>query len=164
MCPWTYDGDPSSSDVAAVRFEIQDTDVAAQLLTDAEVSYAILQETTVAAAEPATITGGGLFAAAARCLEVIAVNLSRQADTEIGQMKVAYANAAKSAAERAQALRAKSSGYYAPYSGGQSRGEDRGWRQDEDLTQPAFSRRQFDSSYAGSGRRGDGGALPPMQD
>lgn len=147
---WTYDGDPSSSDVAAVRFEVQDTDVNAQLLQDGEVSWAILQETGNAAATPAVLTQGPLFASAARCLEVIAVNLSRQADTEIGQMKVAYANAAKSAAQRAQELRTKASSFYAPYAGGLSVSEKEGWRQDTDLVRPKFRRGEFDNHFGGS--------------
>lgn len=160
---FNYAGDPSVSDVAAVRFEIQDTDSAAPLLTDAEVSWAILSETGTAAGEPATISQGPLFASAARCLEALARNFAAQADTETGTLKVTYSKQATTYAERAKELRSKASGYYAPYAGGQSRSEKEGWEDDDDKIGPLFRRKQFDSPYTGGDLR-DRGALPPMPD
>ena len=44
---WTYSGDPSSSDLDAVRFIIGDTDTNDQLLTNAEINYMITYHGTL---------------------------------------------------------------------------------------------------------------------
>lgn len=144
----TYTGNPAVSDVAAVRFEIGDTDLAAPLLQDEEIAWAVLSETGVTASpDGVTLVDGPFFAAAARCCEVLAVNLSRQADTEVGSLKETYSKAAQNATKSAQALRAKASGFNAPYAGGQSISEKVGFRENEDAVQPKFRRGDFDSTY-----------------
>lgn len=147
---FTYTGDPTASDIEVVRFEIQDTDAAAPLLQDAEIAYAILDETGLTAGSPATLTGGALYSAAARCCEVLVVNFTRQADSEIGSLKTTYSAQAKNFADQAQRLRAKAIGYNAPYAGGLSRGENESWSQDPDRVQPKFRRDQFGNRMAGA--------------
>jgi hypothetical protein len=44
---WTYSGDPSESDLDAIRFYVQDTDTADQLITDEEIEFLIAQWTPV---------------------------------------------------------------------------------------------------------------------
>jgi hypothetical protein len=159
---WTYTGDPTASDVAAVRFEIQDTNQTAPLLQDEEIEFAIMDETGTAAQTPQVITGGPLYSSAARCCEVLARNFSMQADRILGALTETYSKMAINYANQAKELRAKASGYGAPYVGGQSESEKEGFRQNQDLPRPKFRRSQFDNSYAGWADR-DGG-LPPMTD
>jgi hypothetical protein len=167
---FTYNGNPGASDVSAVRFEIQDTNASAPLLQDGEIAWAILNETSTAAATPAVLTGGPLFASAARCCEVLARQLAMQADTVEGALSQTYSAAAKNYAEQAVALRLKASGYHAPYAGGQSWSEKEGFQQDPDTVDPTFSRGEFNNPYAGSWSDGnsygddpDLSALPPSQ-
>lgn len=165
---WTYTGDPSVSDIAAVRFEIQDTNANNPLLQDAEVAYAVLQETGQAASlDGVVLIDGPLYAAAARCCEVLARQFAMQADTETGTLKATYSTAAQTYATRAAELRAKASGYNAPYAGGQSWSEKEGWQQDPDTVNPSFRRGEWNNPYAGSWNDNnsfDVGALPPMGD
>lgn len=135
--------------------------MAAQLLQDGEISYAIVQETGLTPSDDSVTQGTAqLYSSAARCCEVLARNFAMQADTEVGQMKVTYSRTAQNYAAQATALRTRAAGYNAPYSGGQSIGEKEGWRQDTDLPRPKFTRDQFDSPYVVRGD--DNGALPPM--
>lgn len=161
---WTYAGDPSVSDIAAVRFEIQDTNGNAPLLADAEVAYAILQETGQAASiDGVVLIDGPLYAAAARCCEVLARNLAMQADTETGTLKQTYSTAAQTYALRAAELRAKASGYNAPYAGGQSWSEKESWRQNPDTVNPSFRRDEWSNPYTGGRNNAlDTAALPPL--
>jgi hypothetical protein len=146
---WSYTGDPSVSDVAAVRFEIQDTDVTAQLLQDGEIAWAILQETGVAAGEPTTITGALLFSSAARCMEALAERFTAQADTTFGSLQTTYTTMAKQYAVRAATLRAKAQGMQAPWAGGQSIADKQAYGDDADQVQPKFTGSEFDQAYGG---------------
>lgn len=144
---FTYTGDPSASDVEAVRFEISDTDPNAPLLQDGEITYAIEAETGVPAASPTVIVPPGLYSAAARCMETLARKFAMQADTEIGDLTTTYKDMAKTYAARAGELRVKAQGMHAPYSGGQSRSEKQSFRSDSDRVQPTFHRDQFSNPY-----------------
>lgn len=146
--PWTYSGDPSAADKDAVRFEIQDTTESSPLLQDAEVEWAILSETTVAAGVPTTMTIGNVYRAAARCLEVLSRLFAAQADTQIGSLKATYSKQSQVYSQRATDLRLKAQGMNAPYVGGLSETEKRGFQQDTDLVQPSFTRREFDNPWA----------------
>ena len=44
---WTYSGDPSGSDIDAIRFYVQDTDAADPLITDEEIDFLLGQWTPV---------------------------------------------------------------------------------------------------------------------
>ena len=147
---WTYSGDPSSADKDAVRFEIQDTNSTSPLLQDAEIQWAIKTETGQTAGAPTTLSTGDIFRASARCMESLARSFAAQADTEIGSLKIAYSDQSKNYADRASELRAKAQGMNAPYAGGLSQSEKRAWEENTDLTQPAFTREEFDSPWTGS--------------
>jgi hypothetical protein len=147
---WTYNNDPSASDTAAVRFEVQDIDPDAPLLADEEVNWAVLRESGQAAnGSSVTLTEAGLFGAAARCCEALVRRFAAQADTSVGSLKVTYTKQAAQYAERATELRAKASGMASPYAGGQSISEKQAAAQDLDRVQPAFSRGQWDTPWAG---------------
>lgn len=148
--PFTYSGDPSSADKDAVRFEIQDIDSASPLLQDGEVEWAILSETGQAAGTPTTLSIGDIYRSSARCLESLSRLFAAQADTKLGSLQTTYSKQAAVYAQRAEELRAKAQGMNAPYCGGLSQAEKRSFHDDADLTQPAFSRTEFDSPYTGS--------------
>lgn len=128
---WTYSSDPSSSEKDAVRFEVQDTDINAQLLQDEEIAYALAQEP-------------GVLGAAARCCEALARRFAAQADTTVGSLKKTNSTAAEGYAERARELRARAvASTSAPWTGGTSITRKDGLADDDDRVQPRFHRGQF---------------------
>lgn len=152
---FTYDGDPTASDIAAVRFEVQDTDTNAPLFQDGEIAFAVLEETGQPAnADAFVLNSYGLFSAAAHCCEALSLRFSMQADTVEGDISTKYSAMAKQYTARAQQLRTKAaaSSPAGPYSGGQSRSEKRAWEDDTDRVQPKFRRNQFRNPYGDSGR------------
>lgn len=156
---WTYNGDPTSSDIAAVRFEIQDTDTTAPLLQDLEIAYAILRETgNTADTDELVLDERDVFASAARCMEALSERFGAQADTEIGALKVTYTTQANQYATRAKEKRAKAQGMQSPWSGGQSHAAKRAYRENSDQVQPKFTKDEFDIRN-GRGRP-DRGLLP----
>jgi hypothetical protein len=66
---WTYSGDPSTSDIDAIRFYVQDTDVDDKLISDEEIDYLIGQWTPVY---------GSNIMVAAMCAEAIAAKFTRE--------------------------------------------------------------------------------------
>ena len=161
LLSWTYEFDPAASDIAAVRFEIQDTDPNAPLLQDLEVAYAILAETGVEAVEPQSIIPPGLYSAAARCAEVLARKFGMQADEEIGDLTITWSDQAKLYHDLAIELRAKAQGMYAPFAGGLTHSFKQAARSDPDRVQPAFRRGQFRNPYSGPGEGDGGGPFGP---
>lgn len=162
--PFTY-GDPSTSDIWAVRFEIQDTDSSAQLLQDDEVGYAILRETGQAANTGALVLNDyGVFSAAARCCEALSRLFAAQADEQVGDNRTTYSKQAQTYSDRAKELRIKAAGSSpaGPYAGGQSRSEKWGREQDTDAVQPKLRKNQFGNPYGGTGGFDD--ISPPFGD
>lgn len=146
---WSYSFDPTTSDVDAVRFEIQDTNASSPLLQNEEIAAAILRETGSAAATPAALLDGPLFASAARCMEALARLFSAQADQQVGELQINYSRQADGYTKRAKELRAKAQGFHAPTSGGLSESAKQAEQDDPDRVQPAFYKDQFDSPYTG---------------
>src|SRR5690606_38893818 len=75
-------------DIAAVRFEIGDTDADSQQFSDQQIEYALTAE-------------GGVRGAAAACLESLARRYAHLADISTGDLRVSYRGAAKALAEQA---------------------------------------------------------------
>jgi hypothetical protein len=142
---WSYSGDPSATPLDQTRFEIQDTDSSAPLLQDEEISFAI--ET-----EAPDLTPGQLYAAAARCCEVLSRRFAMQADQTVGDTETAYAKMAVTYAERAAELRAKAQGAHSPSAGGITHTGKRIARSDPDRIQPLFRRGEFNNPYVGGDR------------
>ena len=142
--PFTYSGEPGSSLRDQVRFLIQDTDSKSPLLQDAEVEWAIGEETS-----GVSPTQGEMFSAAALCLETLSHRFAAQADTEFGSLRITYSKAAEGYAKRAERLRARAVGAHAPWAGGQSKSEKEARAQETDRVQPAFVRDQFKTPYTG---------------
>jgi len=81
---WSYSGDPGSSTRDEVRFLIQDTDTADQLLSDEEITYVI------------TESGGSIYQAAHDAAYAVASQFSRKAQSKsVGDMSISYADRAK---------------------------------------------------------------------
>ncbi|MGH3265164.1 MAG: hypothetical protein ACRDNS_24585 [Trebonia sp.] len=146
--PWNYSGDPSSADRDAVRFEIGDTVASAPLLADAEIEWCILNETGQAAALPAVLDMQQVFYAAARCMEALSGQFAAQADTQVGQLRLTYSSQAKNYVARAKQLRDRAAGMSGPYAGGQSISEKQAARDNTDLPQPMFRRREWTNPFA----------------
>jgi hypothetical protein len=146
---WSYSGDPSSSVRDAVRFEIQDTNPKAHLLENEEIDYAVTQE-----APSETPSQSEVLSAAARCMEALARLFRMQADTEVGSLRVEYAKQAAGYDEQAVKTRLRAQGLHAPWAGGLSRAEKEAWRDDTNLTQPAFRKHLFHNPWAGASTPG----------
>jgi len=101
---WTYSGNPASSSLDAVRFEIGDTDQSDQLLQNEEIEYCLDQESN-------------FFGAAARSCEVIARKFARLADSAMGKTKIQASQKSQAYAKMAVALRRRATGYHEPFAG-----------------------------------------------
>lgn len=148
---FTYAGDPQASDVAAVRFEISDTDTNAPLLQDEEIAYAISSEsgyTVTPSPSAVTLADALLFGAAARCMETLARKFAMQADETVGDLATTYSKQAVTYAVRAKELRVKSQGMHPPTQV-YTRSQKQALEQDTDRLQPAFRRDQFRNPYEG---------------
>ena len=149
---WTYSGNPLASTKDAVRFELQDTDEAAQLLRDEEIAYAVTKE-----APGTPPSEGEVLSATARCMEALARKMLAQADTVEGSLRVTYSKQAKQYNESASELRERAEGKHSPYSGGLTLSEKRTRTAETDAVQPLFKRGEFNNPWA---PRGGGGESP----
>lgn len=141
---WTYDGDPSSSTTAQIRFEIQDTDPNAPLLQDEEIAYTLIDE-----AGEGPYVDADIFRASARCCEALAKRFAAQPDQTIGDLTISYTKQAAGYEALAEKLRAKAQGSQAPFAGGQTISGKIAQRIRTDQVQPAFRRDQFRNPYTG---------------
>lgn len=129
---WTYSGDPSSTDRDAVRFLIGDTDTTDQQLTDEEIAYLLDQ------------AGDNVYAAAIAAAEALLGKYARLVDKNVGDLKLSYSQRQSSYAGLIIVLKKKFGIRSAtPYAGGLSINEKISDSEDTDLTQPTFSRDQF---------------------
>ncbi|MGE3510710.1 MAG: hypothetical protein AB7N65_17695 [Vicinamibacterales bacterium] len=119
---WTYSGDPSASDLDAVRFAIGDTVSADPLLTDEEIEFLL-------AATSATVASASV--AAARNL---AARFARDVDRQVGNLRISASQRAASfraLAVQLEADRVAALGTGVPYAGGIS-AADKDTRYDND--------------------------------
>lgn len=142
---FSYSGDPSSSVLDAIRFEIQDTNAAAPLLDDGEIKYAIRE-----GAPSTPLSQGEVFAAAARCCEALARRFAAQADTQFGSIKTTYSKQAEVYAERAIELRKRAQGSHAPFAGGLSVSEKESRESETDRVASRFKIGQFQRGNSSS--------------
>ena len=139
--PFSYSGDPNSSTKDAVRFEVQDTNPAAPLLEDAEVTYALTVE---GVNSPENSNQYEVLEAAAHCMEALSRRFAALADRTSGTLKITSTTRAKVYAERAAQLRLRAQELHAPYAGGISRSEKRAQRENPNREGSMFRLRQFD--------------------
>jgi hypothetical protein len=144
---FTYTGDPRISTKDAVRFEIQDTNPAAPLLTDEEVMFALTVE---GVNTPDESTQSEILEAGAHCMEALARRFAALADRQSGTLKIVSTKRAAQYDERAKDLRLRAQELHAPYAGGISRSEKIAQAQNPNREGSMFRLRQF------QGRRGRG--------
>jgi hypothetical protein len=127
---WEYD--PSALATSAkdrVRLAIGDTDAAAPLLQDEEITFAITEE------------GDDELRAAARCCEQISRFFLRKPDVRLGRsLELKYASMAKQYAEMAAELRKRAIGTAIPYAGGRLLSEKTDLASDTGAVQPLFTK------------------------
>lgn len=146
---WSYDETNLGTDTAlgrrnVVRFLVQDTDTADQLVQNEEIDFTLSE------------SNNDVYNAAARVCESISARFSRYGDTVIDEtgIGVDYNKVAKSYAERARKFRetAKRSGagIGTPVAGGISRSAMETAYEDTDRVDPAFKHRQFSNPPFGN--------------
>lgn len=135
---WSYDPkDLETNEVYQVRAELQDTDPQDQQLQDEEISYAISVERN-------------MWAASARCAEMIGRRLLRKADVRLGRaMMVTYSKAAQQWFNMARILRAKAMGTVVPWAGGMNINDQLNYAEDTSLIQPVFTMTMMENPRVG---------------
>ncbi|MBC7340894.1 MAG: hypothetical protein H5U02_00310 [Clostridia bacterium] len=98
---WSYSNNPAASDKDKVRFLIGDTDQTDQLLQDEEITY-LLTETT------------NVLLAASRAAKAVAARFSRQADKEVGDLRVSLSQKAEAYRKLADDLEKRAGSVAAP--------------------------------------------------
>jgi hypothetical protein len=146
---WSYDEEPASSPLDAVRFEIQDTDPTRPLFQDEEIEYALAQE---AGEEP---EARGILSAAARCCEVLARRFGMQADVLVGSLQATYSKQAAQYAKLAVELRERAQGLGQPFVAAMTKSEKWELAREHNRVQPLFRREQFRIRRWGGARNGE---------
>jgi hypothetical protein len=132
---WTYSGDPSASDLDAVRFYIGDTTTTRQLLQDAEINFAISEHSN-------------LRLAAAVCADAIAAKFAAESDMRVGDISRSLSQISKAFTALATKLRSEVGKRAAPSFPAASRDWKESQREDIDLVQPAFGLGDTDNPWA----------------
>ena len=137
---WTYSGDPTDSDLDAVRFLVTDTDITDQLAQNEEIDYTL-----------ATF-GGPIHAAAVVC-EQIAGQFARSASRKkVGNLTIQGGDRAAHFADRCKTLRRLIATDLADILvGGLTISEKVTFGQDTNAVQPSFAKEQDD--FPGTGDR-----------
>lgn len=130
--------DPALNTRDAVRCEIQDINPNAPLLEDAEIDFAIEQETN-----SESPTSNEVLSAAARCMEILSRRFAALADRQAGTLKLTSTKRATIYAQRAAELRERTQEYHAPYAGGINRAEKRAQAQNPNRQGSIFRLKQF---------------------
>lgn len=128
----TYSGDPASSPKDAVRFYVQDTDVANAMLQDAEINFVLLTYTNV-------------ILAAAQCCRVLAAKFAQKVTKRVLDLSINFSDKAKQYLALAEELEIQGSlGGLVPYSGGTSYADKEAVCGNTDRPKPPFREKQFD--------------------
>ncbi len=103
---WTYSGNPASSLLDAVRYEIGDTKEPDPLLSNEEIQYELAR------------SANDVLRAAAKCCETIAAQFARQANSTIGKTSIQAEAKFEHYTQKAKELRRRIIGHGTPYVGG----------------------------------------------
>lgn len=146
---WTYTGNPSARAIDAIRFLIGDTDTNDQLLSDEEITWVNTEAS-------GTATGtNALYDAAYRCCLTVASKLARQADKQIGDLKVSMSQKAEGYRKQAQELKAlalREGGVPIPYAGGITYSDKEIDQDNPDIFSGWFASGQFNNQRDGGGQ------------
>lgn len=128
---FTYSGDPSDSELDAVRFLIRDTDEATAQLSDEEIQWMLVE------------SGHSIYRAAVGAVDFIVTNFATQARTRtVGALSISYEARADEYRKLALALHKRWLAFtnFIPYAGGISRSDKQANQSDTDWDKPAFVR------------------------
>jgi hypothetical protein len=143
---WTYSGDPSDSDRDAVRFLCGDTDENDQKISDEEIAWLLVQQSSV------------YFAAASAARGISAAYSEAVKSKTVGPVTISYAERAKEYSELAARLEAQAKSgavlAFQPYVGGISKADKLSREQETDWVKPSFAVGMDD--YPGTDRTEDG--------
>ena len=130
---WTYSGDPSYSPLDEVRFLVGDTNSSDQLVSDAEIRYALTKKNPIGAA--------------ALIARALASKFGRLVDQTIGDLNLSYSQRKDAFLDLASQLESGllSLSGAVPYLAGQSISDRETIETDADRVDPWFVRDQFDS-------------------
>lgn len=132
---WSYNGDPSDSDINAVRFLVGDTDENRKLLDDREVQYAINQQ------------GNHLLAAAALAEHLFGRFVSK-GDINVGPVSKSFSKVAELFKKKADQLRDEACKGAIPSFPAINVATKDALAQNTDLTSPNFSIGLGDNPFA----------------
>jgi hypothetical protein len=134
---WSYSGDPSHSELDAVRFLLGDTNFSAQQLSDEEVLYLIANR-------------DDLYLAGADAAASLATRYLRLVDKSVGDLSISYSQQQTSYLDLEKRLRGLSlmGGDFQPYAGGISRSDKAGVSRNTDRNATGFKLGMHD--YPGS--------------
>lgn len=122
---WTYSGDPSSSDLDAVRWLVGDIDTDDPLLADTAVNFVLDHSSNV-------------YAAAADAAEQIAGIFAREVSHAVDGVQIGTDELQEKYLTLALRLRARSSRLGIPYAGGISVSDKRGVARETDRAAGSF--------------------------
>ena len=132
---WTYSGDPATSDRDEVRFLVGDTDPEDKMVEDAEINWAIANQSTTKLA-------------AAVVLRALASKFSRMVTNKVGDLSTNCSDLATAFSDRANELDpsglTKATALCLPSFGGLSISGKETLSEDTDAVQPRFYRGQDD--------------------
>lgn len=125
---WNYSGDPSDSDLDAVRFMIGDTDTSDQQLSDAEVNFLLASYSVTVSARIA--------------LRRIIAKYVRYVDKSVGDLKISYSKRIDQYNGLLDQIdsEAVQEGILEPYAGGISISDKDAVEDNSDRVAPAFTR------------------------
>jgi hypothetical protein len=134
--PWSYSGDPASSDKDAVRFLLGDTLSSDEQLQDAEINFLIDQQ------------GGNVYLAASMGANMLASKYARLVDKSVGDLRISYGSRQKAYLALSDALAAQAitsgAGLAAPYAGGISVSDKEIDIDNTDRVAPSFKKGMHD--------------------
>jgi len=134
---WSYSEDPTSSNLDAVRFLIQDVNSTRQLFQDAELTYLISQEHNV------------YMAAAAAC-DIQAARQSSVKSKSVGDLSLSYFGPDEWK-RRGVLLRARGSAHQVLSAGGITVADRESMEKDDSLLQPYFELGMHDNRSVPTG-------------
>lgn len=132
---WTYSGNPASSAIDAVRFNIGDTDSADEQLQNEEISYLLTQN------------GNNVISTSIQACTNLAAKYARRADRDVGDLKVKWSQLQKHYRELAATLRRTklANGDINVMAGGVYDATGDADRANSAILQPRFKRGQFNN-------------------
>jgi hypothetical protein len=122
---FSYSGDPSASDLDAVRFLIQDTTTPGEFLQDEEITWLLTQEVNI-------------YTSAAAGALLLAGRSHNVKTKKVGDLSITFGSEMWTAL--AEWLRGRGYGYRIPTAGGISISDKRTIEQDDDAVAPDFFR------------------------